>query len=129
MAKNLERSRTAAQQFYQRLESDSAFMLAFPPELDIVVFAARSPSFSESSALSRRIFAEAAKLDLHLAVAELPAAFWRAQNPGVLADRETLTCLRSVLMKPEHLDWLDPIWERLKQATCAAGSDQRSVTA
>jgi hypothetical protein len=29
-----------------------------------------------------------------------------------------VTCLRSVLMKPEHEAWLDRIWERLT-AACA----------
>jgi hypothetical protein len=32
-------------------------------------------------------------------------------------DRETMTCLRSVLMKPEHFDWIDRIWELLAAAT------------
>jgi hypothetical protein len=32
-------------------------------------------------------------------------------------DRATITCLRSVLMKPEHLDWVGRIWERLEAAT------------
>jgi len=32
-------------------------------------------------------------------------------------DRETLTCLRSVLMKPEHFDWLPRIWELLTVST------------
>ena len=127
MAQSLERSTQAARQLYARLQSDPSFITAFPPELDIVVFAPRSASFSESSTLSRRIFAEAAKLDLHLAVAELPAAFWRAANPGVRADRDTVTCLRSVLMKPEHLDWIATIWERLQKASQAALAAQRSA--
>jgi len=117
MARSLERSRKAALELYARLQADRSFMTAFPPELDIVIFAPRAASLSESSALSRRIFAEAANLDLHLAVAELPAVFWRAQNPEIRADRSTLTCLRSVLMKPEHLDWVDAIWQRLQAAT------------
>jgi hypothetical protein len=69
--------------------------------------------------LTRRIFEAAAKRDLHLAVAELPVHFW-AENLGAMKrDRETITCLRSVLMKPEHLDWLDRIWEELSRATQA----------
>ncbi len=32
-------------------------------------------------------------------------------------DRETLTCLRSVLMKPEHLDWIPRLWELLSAST------------
>jgi tyrosine decarboxylase/aspartate 1-decarboxylase len=130
MATALERSRRAALELHARLLSDQKFMTAFPPELDIVIFAPRAASLSESSALARRIFAEAARLDLHLAVAELPAVFWSKQNPDVRADRSTLTCLRSVLMKPEHLDWVDAIWQRLQEATGRALAGTRhSVTA
>jgi hypothetical protein len=32
-------------------------------------------------------------------------------------DRETITCLRSVLMKPEHLEWIPRIWDELSAAT------------
>jgi tyrosine decarboxylase / aspartate 1-decarboxylase len=127
MARNLERSREAALQLYARVNSDPFFMTAFSPQLDILVFAPRAASFSESSELARHIFAEAALLDLHLAVAELPAAFWRAANPDVRADRDTITCLRSVLMKPEHLDWIDAIWERLQKASQAARAARRSA--
>jgi hypothetical protein len=28
-------------------------------------------------------------------------------------DRQTITCLRSVLMKPAHLEWVDQIWSRI----------------
>jgi hypothetical protein len=70
--------------------------------------------------LTRKIFEAAARRDLHLAVAELPAAFWGKALGVMKRDRETLTCLRSVLMKPEHLDWVDRIWEELSRATQAA---------
>jgi len=46
---------------------------------------------------------------LHLAVAELPVAFFDVNAAGMKADRETMTCLRSVLMKPEHREWVDRI--------------------
>jgi len=69
----------------------------------------------KASARSREIFAAAAKHDLHLAIAELPSRFWSGtgENPS---DSETVTCLRSVLMKPEHKDWVEAILERLKRA-------------
>jgi hypothetical protein len=35
---------------------------------------------------------------------------------------QTVTCLRSVLMKPEHLLWLDHLWQRLHAATLACAS-------
>jgi glutamate/tyrosine decarboxylase-like PLP-dependent enzyme len=118
-ARGLERGRKAALALFGKLGEDSRFVMALAPELDIVVFAPRAASASESSRLTRRIFEAAAKRDLHLAVAELPVHFW-AENLGAMKrDRETITCLRSVLMKPEHLDWLDRIWEELSRATQA----------
>ena len=116
-ARGLERGRAAALAFYERLEKDERFATAFAPELDIVIFAPRAKSVSEASALSRRIFDVAAARNLHLAVAELPTAFWAANLGSMLRDRETMTCLRSVLMKPEHLDWIPRIWDELSAAT------------
>src|SRR5258708_26730207 len=103
-AKGLERSRSAALGLYKKIEEDSRFVPAFVPELDIVVFAPRANSVSEMSAKSRAIFAAAASRGLHLAVAELPVSFFISLEHNVRRDRETLTCLRCVLMKPEHLD-------------------------
>ena len=72
---------------------------------------------SEASKLSRAIFDAAAKRNLHLAVAELPTEFWAVNLAGMQRDRETMTCLRSVLMKPEHLEWIPRIWNELSAAT------------
>jgi len=119
-AQRLERSRSAALALYEKLRADHRFVPAFPPELDIVVFAPRAASFTEVSARSRAIFASAAERGLHLAVAELPAAFFESLDPAVLRDRDTVTCLRSVLMKPEHLDWIDRIWQILVSSADAS---------
>ncbi len=118
-AEGLERGRKAALALFGKLREDSRFVMAFAPELDIVVFAPRAASASESSGLTRRIFEAAAKRDLHLAVAELPVHFWAENLGAIKRDRETIICLRSVLMKPEHLDWVDRIWEELSCATRA----------
>ena len=45
----------------------------------------------------------------HTALARLPGAFFGDPAPEIL-------CLRSVLMKPEHEQWIDRIWEILDQA-------------
>ena len=116
----LERSRSAALALYEKIKGDGRFVPAFAPELDIVVFAPRAGSVSEMSAKSRTIFATAAERGLHLAVAELPVTFFSSLEPNVRRDRETLTCLRSVLMKPEHLDWIDRIWQILGSAADAS---------
>jgi tyrosine decarboxylase/aspartate 1-decarboxylase len=116
-ARGLECGRAAALALYERLQKDERFAAAFAPELDIVIFAPRGKSVSEASKLSRRIFDAAAKRNLHLAVAELPAEFWDANLGAMKRDRKTMTCLRSVLMKPEHLEWIPRIWDELSAAT------------
>jgi len=116
-ARGLEECREAALDLHSRVEKDERFVSAFPPELDIVVFAPRAGSVSESSERSRRIFAAAARRNLHLAVAELPVEFFAGNLASMKKDRNSLTCLRSVLMKPEHKEWVGPIWEILGEAT------------
>jgi tyrosine decarboxylase / aspartate 1-decarboxylase len=112
-ARSLARGREAALLFYEKIAADGRFVAAIAPELDIVVFISRAGSVSEASALSRKIFNASAQRGLHLAVAELPVNFWAANLGGMQRDRETVTCLRSVLMKPEHLEWVERIWEIL----------------
>jgi tyrosine decarboxylase/aspartate 1-decarboxylase len=116
-AQGLEDCRAAAVDLHLRLENDARFVTAFPPELDIVVFAPWAASVSEASEWSRRIFEAAARRNLHLAVAELPVEFFEKNLGGMNKDRASLTCLRSVLMKPEHREWVGKIWETLNEAT------------
>lgn len=116
-ARGLERGRKSALAFFEKLKSDSRFVTPFAPELDIIVFAPRGDSVSESSQMSRKVFEAAARRNLHLAVAELPVHFWEKHLGPMKRDRDRLTCLRSVLMKPEHYDWVERIWELLSEAT------------
>jgi tyrosine decarboxylase / aspartate 1-decarboxylase len=112
----LEANRDAAAQFWQRLVSDRRWLAPFPPELDIVVWAPRANSATEVSELSQRIFDAAAKQDLHLALIHLPTRFFASLQSAPRSDCERVLCLRSVLMKPEHRDWLDRIWAILSSA-------------
>jgi len=115
-ARGLERSRKAALEFHRRLASDQRFIPGFVPELDIVIFAPRADSLRATSLLSRAIFEAAAARNLHLAVTEHPAEFLGLRNGPAESD-PTVTCLRSVLMKPEHEEWIGKIWEILSEAT------------
>jgi tyrosine decarboxylase / aspartate 1-decarboxylase len=78
-----------------------------------VIFALHADTVSATSMLSRQIFDAAAKRDLHLALADLPIGLFRNLPPNMKRDRQTITCLRSVLMKPAHFDWVDQIWSRI----------------
>ena len=89
------------------------------PELDIVVYAAVANSASASTERAREIFARAAEQELHLAMMDLPIEFVRTYLPEMQADADTVTCLRSVLMKPEHREWLDRIMRILETSASA----------
>jgi glutamate/tyrosine decarboxylase-like PLP-dependent enzyme len=116
-ARGLESSREAAMLLHQKLNADDRFIAPFPPELDIVVFAVRAATVGESSRLAQEIFAAAEKENLYLALTQLPVIFFPQQTWGGQAHPSTITCLRSVLMKPEHLSWLDRIFTILNRAT------------
>jgi hypothetical protein len=113
-AQGLSASRTAALELHRRLANDPRFVTAFPPELDIVLWIPRASRLSESCRQARVVFEGAARRHLHLALATVPARFFKP-GPGVERDTEMVTCLRSVLMKPDHLAWLDRIWEIIQE--------------
>ncbi|MBI3004721.1 MAG: aspartate aminotransferase family protein [Ignavibacteriales bacterium] len=115
-SKLLRSSRRASLTLHEKLKKDGRFLPAFRPELDIVVWAVRASRVSESSQLAHALFAEAGKNQLHLALAELPTNFFQLHEAGMVVDQNTITCLRSVLMKPEHREWLDRIYEILSRS-------------
>jgi glutamate/tyrosine decarboxylase-like PLP-dependent enzyme len=127
-AQGLAKSREAARALYERLRSDERFVTPFAPELDIVIFALRAESASATSSFSRRIFEAAADRDLHLALAELPRHLFRSLPPNLKRDRETITCLRSVLMKPAHLDWVGCIWDRILESVANVEASKKRIS-
>ena len=116
-AQGLAAGRRAALELDRRVRADSRFvpLAAHRPELDIVVWQANAASNARKSVLAKKIFDRAAEADLHLALVRLPPHFF-TQTVDCTAEDTHLTCLRSVLMKPEHELWLDPIWRRLCDA-------------
>jgi glutamate/tyrosine decarboxylase-like PLP-dependent enzyme len=122
-AQGLECGHTAALKLYERLNKSPQFLTPVaPPQLDIVFWAARAATPEASSTLAQLTFDEAAKRDLHLALAKLPVRFFPQsswKNSLETGPETMVTCLRSVLMKPEHLLWLDQIGQRLEAAAVA----------
>ncbi|MGD0681782.1 MAG: pyridoxal-dependent decarboxylase [Terracidiphilus sp.] len=121
-ARGLASSRAAALELDRRLRQDKSGrfqpLATGPPELDIVVWKLNAESPERASALAQEIFSACAARDLHLALVQLPSAWFEPAakfNPQDCAANgaRLVTCLRSVLMKPEHEAWLDRIWERL----------------
>jgi len=114
-AVGLEACREAAVSLAERLATDSRWYVPFSPELDIVVWAPKAPSAHEVSILSQRIFDAAANRGLHLALVRLPIRYF-PRLVETSDSLEPLLCLRSVLMKPEHQDWVEQILATLDAA-------------
>jgi len=130
-AEGLRKGRRAALELDRRLRGDERFVglgscvpgslnardpghLPCAPELDIIVWGVRAADFQKASEQARNVFDACARRGLHLALVQLPGSWFGgrggAQNEG------TLTCLRSVLMKPEHEAWIGRIWDHLSAA-------------
>ena len=123
-AKGLEACREAAVRLADRLAADARWLVPIPPELDIVVWAPRAASARSASDLSQQVFNSAAKRGLHLALIRLPVRYFPSLAGDSPDTSETVLCLRSVLMKPEHRAWLDQIWEILGSAFREATSER-----
>ena len=105
-ARGLAAGRRAALELDCRLREDPRFSpLPCGPELDIVVW-----RVSGASNQAQQIFEACEACGLHLALVQLPGRFFEAN------ESERVQCLRSVLMKPEHEEWLPEIWRRLSVA-------------
>ena len=127
-AQGLAQSREAALALYRSLKNDPRWIVAFEPELDIVIYAPLAADARSISQLSQKVFTEAAARGLHLALAELPSKFFSEAAPKVEWNAERITCLRSVLMKPEHLDWVPRIFAMLGQALEASRASAAGTT-
>lgn len=119
-SKWLDSSLDAARTFHTRLADSRNYEPLMVPELDIVVYFPAADDTGVASQRTRAVFERAANDNLHLAMIELPASLVRHHVPAIGKSTDTITCLRSVLMKPEHREWLDRIMAVLESA--AAGS-------
>lgn len=115
-AQSLTACREAALKLTDYLRSTAFFVPIMEPELDIVVWAVRAKTASESSAQAKRFFDLAAEQEVHLALASFPRLLVEPCGAMTEWDTELVTCLRSCLMKPEHLAWLPEITGRLARA-------------
>ena len=102
-ARGLAQGHSAALDLDSRLRRSAHFqpLAAGPPELDIAVWKCKAASLAASSALAHKTFVACAKDDLHLALVQLPHSWFRSSAGAAAGNKsKTVTCLRSVLMKP-----------------------------
>jgi glutamate/tyrosine decarboxylase-like PLP-dependent enzyme len=121
-AQGLQKGRQAALELDRWLRTHSAFttLAAGRPELDIVVWKAVAADAAGASKTANDVFVESALRGLHLALVQLPLIWFQSNQIANAESRATVTCLRSVLMKPEHESWIRSICAALQSATEAA---------
>ena len=117
-ADELDNCLAAARDFYARLDASQYFAPLMQPELDIVVYAANASTSTLASQRAKEIFLKAADKNLHLALIELPVSLASQYLPDLAIDSDSITCLRSVLMKSAHKEWSERIVQLLEE--CAA---------
>ncbi len=117
----LRKTSAAARRWAELIQLDSRFRLVVDPELDIVCFYPLPDNGSLSAAavseLTQSMFADLMNdpaEPLFLATLQVKPA--QLQDHQLEWDRETLTTLRSVLMKPEHLQSVERFQCRLRAA-------------
>lgn len=116
MSRWLDDCLLAAREFWQALDASENYRPLMPPELDIVCYALDAETASASAQKAREVFKEAAQRELHLAMIELPASLVANYVKGLEQDQATVTCLRSVLMKHEHREWVPRIMSILEDS-------------
>jgi len=116
----LTKTRQAALEFSRLVASSTSLCEFVRPELDIVTyFPATSPlSTSLISQRSEKIFSEGMHRStnpLFLALLHVDSKQARLIHPRIDVDRETMTILRSALMKPEHLAFVPQLIRELQE--------------
>ena len=110
-SKKINSCHQAAMDLYSKIVGDHRFLALQQPEIDIVIWAKKEKSVSAVSRASKEIFEKAAAKNLHLALMNYPVRLLGNGWRGIKRDEENVTCLRSCLLKHEHIDWVDKIWE------------------
>jgi len=112
-AEDLSSCRRAAMKLFDKISKNENYKIIFPPQLDIVIWSPKGKTGSEISAKSRQLFTKAEEKNIYLALFQYPSQSLKEVWPDVDLDTPYVTCLRSCLMKPEHENWVDKIWETI----------------
>ena len=116
-ARGLAAGRAAALELYAALGRDGRQLPGPAPELDIVVWTLAGTGRRQSGERAQAVFDAAARRQLHLALVRVQESLARSWWPALGEDADTVTALRSCLMKPEHQAWLPQILETLEKST------------
>lgn len=106
----------ASKKLEERLLGSPHFDVLSKPETDILCYFVKGESTSEISSRSRKLFKKAMERDTNpvfLSLYRMPSITFTQIKPGVMADSDETVILRSVMMKPSHLGFVDEMVGRL----------------
>lgn len=120
----LQACRRAALSWAEKLEASDVLHLVMPPQLDILAYFATSAGWTASAitAETERIFEtlmHAPEHPVYLAKLVLPRAMVAPRSPELVWDTETVTVLRSCLLKPEHEAAVPELHRRVEETARA----------
>jgi glutamate/tyrosine decarboxylase-like PLP-dependent enzyme len=113
----LRACRRAALALADRLRASEHLRLHLQPTLDIVTYWPRRTRMSEIDAASEAMLHAGmadAEDPIFLSTLRVDAGAFAALHPDVTRDVESVRVVRSVLMKPEHEAWIEPLHARLE---------------
>ena len=130
MGANLAQARAAAVRWAGLIRASRRLRLVVEPELDILNFYAVPDSSSavrasEISELTDRVFRtlmDDPDEPIFLAKLVVRRELLAERDPSIVWDTPTLTVLRSVLMKPEHLAWVPRLHAAVERALALNGN-------
>lgn len=117
MALVLEKTRGAALRFARAIQDSPRFTLYVEPALDIVTYYPNAPDTESISAMSEQVFERAmahSQSPVYLAKLSVPVEHFMALHPEISPNSDTVTLLRSCLLKPEHAGWVPRLVQTLE---------------
>jgi glutamate/tyrosine decarboxylase-like PLP-dependent enzyme len=118
----LTKTRRAALRWSEMISSSSSLIEFVKPDLDIVIYFPKTNNFSASvvSEISEKIFSTAmtrADSPLYLATFAIDSASIAKLHPSFIQDLPITKVLRSVLMKPEHEQFVPELFKNISAIT------------
>ncbi len=116
----LAKCRKAALDGYSLIVNSEKLKVYKKPELDILTYFPINEStinVSQISNLSKNVFQKGMNdHSFFLSLYKVPSSDFTRLHPQFEADQDTVTILRSVLMRPEHADFIPELIQRIENA-------------
>ncbi len=113
----MKQCRFAAMHMFNLLKESSKLKPLKEPELDIIAYfpIPEDKTLSRVSALSKQLFDDGMRnKEFYVSLYKMPAKQFCSLHPDFKADQETVTILRSVLMKPEHSTYVEELMKKME---------------